>query len=320
MFELLFLGTSAGVPTRSRNVSATALLEGQGKGWYLIDCGEATQHQLLRAPLALSALRAICITHVHGDHCYGLPGLLSSAAMAGRQEALDLIGPAALEPWLAETFRMSASYLPFELRFHPVEEGGPWRFANVAIDCTALSHRVPSWGYGFTETRPEPRLDVQRLIAEGVPKGPIWGALMHQGDQWCGDRLLRAGDYRLAGRPPRRVVVCGDNDTPALLEHACVGADVLVHEATYSQAVLLDGKQAYGHSSAEGVARFAASVGLPHLVLTHFSPRYQAAPGRGPQVESLREEAAAHFGGGLWLARDFLHLALGREGGLSERK
>ena len=78
--DLLFLGTSAGVPTRRRNVSALALIEDQGKDWFLVDCGEATQHQLLRTPLSAADLRAICITHVHGDHCYGLPGLLASAA------------------------------------------------------------------------------------------------------------------------------------------------------------------------------------------------------------------------------------------------
>lgn len=319
MFELLFLGTSAGVPTRARNVSATALLEGQGKGWYLIDCGEATQHQLLRTPLALSTLKAICITHVHGDHCYGLPGLLSSAAMNGRREPLTLIGPAALEPWLAMTFQMSGSCLPFELQFHAVEEGGPWLHGGVVIDCTVLSHRVPSWGYGFTETRPESRLNVERLSAEGVPSGPVWGALMREGDQIFEGRLLRAQDYRIPGRAPQRVVICGDNDTPQLLAEACQGANVLVHEATYTQAVLMDGKADFGHSGAEAVARFAASVGLPNLVLTHFSPRYQSIAGREPHIDSLRDEAAAHFAGALWLACDFLHLALGRNGTLIER-
>jgi len=87
--DLLFLGTCAGVPTKARNVSATAVIEASGSGWYLVDCGEGTQHQLLRTPLSIRDLRAIFITHVHGDHCFGLPGLLASAGMSGRTQPLS---------------------------------------------------------------------------------------------------------------------------------------------------------------------------------------------------------------------------------------
>ncbi|CAM5602375.1 Ribonuclease BN [Stutzerimonas stutzeri] len=96
LWYLVFLGTSSGTPTPARNVTGLALQEDAGKAWYLIDCGEGTQHRLLRMPLSLHDLRAIFITHVHGDHCYGLPGLLASAGMMGRRHPLEIIAPAGI--------------------------------------------------------------------------------------------------------------------------------------------------------------------------------------------------------------------------------
>ena len=288
--DLLFLGTSAGVPTRRRNVSALALIEDQGRGWFLVDCGEATQHQLLRTPLSAADLRAICITHVHGDHCYGLPGLLASAAMTGRSQPLVLIAPQAVADWLAATQALTALHLPFELRFHALED-----FAGVSvgawdIDAFALSHRVP--------------------------RGPLWGRLHGGEDVQHEGRLLRSADFLRAAHCERRLVVAGDNDAPALLAEACRGAQLLVHEATYAQAQIDKTGQSWGHSSAAGVARFAEAQALPALLLTHFSPRYQAEAGRSPSIADLRQEAAACYRGNLQLAEDFARFRLDRQGRL----
>lgn len=315
--DLLFLGTSSGTPTKARNVSGVALLEDSGKGWYLIDCGEATQHQLLHTPLTLHGLRAIFITHVHGDHCYGLPGLLASAGMARRSEPLDIIAPAAIEDWLRGTLRMSHSWLPYELRFHPIETFDGWRNSQVRVDATALSHRVPSWGYGFTEARPDPRLDTEKLDRDGIPRGPLWGQLVRGHDVALDGRILQADDYLITARPPRRIVIAGDNDRPELLREACQDAHVLVHEATYTQPIADAGKSDFGHSTAAQVATFAQSIGLPNLVLTHFSARYQNAPSRGLSMADIRAEAASCYGGTLLLAEDFLRVRLEKDGTLS---
>lgn len=167
--DLLFLGTSAGVPTKVRNVSATAVIEATGSHWYLVDCGEGTQHQLLHTPLSIRDLRAIFITHVHGDHCFGLPGLLASAGMSGRTQPLELILPRALHEWLRQGLRASDTYLPFELRLQAVEALTEWRNDAMHVATVQLSHRVPSVGFVFTELNPEPRLDTPRLEAEGIP-------------------------------------------------------------------------------------------------------------------------------------------------------
>lgn len=311
--DLIFLGTSSGTPTKARNVSGVALLEDQGKGWYLVDCGEGTQHQLLHTPLTLHGLRAVFITHVHGDHCYGLPGLLASAGMARRQEPLEIIAPKAIESWIRATLEMSHSELPYELTFHATEALEGWSNSQMRVEATALSHRVPSWAYSFTEARPDPSLDIGKLDRDGIPRGPLWGELMHGRDVAFEGRTLLSEDYLLFNRAARRVVIAGDNDRPELLRDACQGAQLLVHEATYTQAIAEAGKADFGHSTAAQVGTFAQSVGVPNLVLTHFSARYQSNPESSPSTEDLRLEAAACYDKTLILAEDFLRLSVQRD-------
>ncbi|MFC3609481.1 ribonuclease Z [Stutzerimonas tarimensis] len=312
--DLLFLGTSAATPTRTRNVSALALLEPRGKGWFLLDCGEATQHRVMQAGLSLHELQAIFITHVHGDHCYGLPGLLASAGLQGRTRPLTLVAPAGVEAWMDATQQMSQLSLPYPLQWLPTESLGCWSSEHWLVDVTELSHRVRSFAYGFTEARPESRLDQARLLADGIARGPVWGQLKKGIDAAYEGRTLRSRDYLIFPHPPRRVVVAGDNDRPELLAAACRNAQVLVHEATFSLERPVETR--FGHSAAGQVAAFADSIGLPNLVLTHFSSRFQDNPERSPGIADLRAEALQHYRGGLWLAEDLARFRLDRTGSL----
>jgi len=312
--DLLFLGTSAGVPTKARNVSATAVIEASGSHWYLVDCGEGTQHQLLHTPLSIRDLRGVFITHVHGDHCFGLPGLLASAGMSGRSEPLDLVLPAALHDWVRLSLAASDTFLPFELRLLAVEEMTKWSSDMLEVSTVQLSHRVPSVGYVFTELNPEPRLDVQRLDVEGIPRGPLWGELAKGHAVEHAGLVLHGRDYLRASRPARRVIVCGDNDSPELLAKVAKDVDVLVHEATFTQAIVERSGVTFGHSTAAAVAQFAEAAGVRNLVLTHFSARYQRDPRRSPCIEDVHREALAHYSGHLTLAQDLQRYHIGRDG------
>lgn len=305
--ELLFLGTSSGVPTRARNVSGLAVLAGQGKGWYLVDCGEGTQHRLLRTPLSLHGLSAVFITHVHGDHCYGLPGLLASAGMQGRTQPLDIICPEGIEAWVTQTLHLTQTWLPYALRFHATEsllQGGTWQDAVVGVSASPLAHRVPSYAYRFDAAPAQARLDTARLQADGIERGPVWGALLRQPMVDYQGRTLRSADYLRHGLPGHSLVVAGDNSEPQRLAEACRGARLLVHEATYT-ATVAAGKTEHGHSSAAAVAEFAEAAAVPSLVLTHFSPRYHPSGPAGSTLEDLRQEAAARYSGTLFLAADY---------------
>jgi len=315
--NLLFLGTSAGVPTKSRNVSSIALRESKGKGWYLIDCGEGTQHQVLHTKLSFHSLEAILITHVHGDHCYGLPGILASAGMGGRKTPLTIVAPAGIKAWLEATCEATQLCLPFALEFIDSDELPSVEFESIAVTTHRLSHRAPSYAYGFTETKVDAALDVDKLAQKGVPRGPLWGQLKQGFDVEFAGEQLKSHDYLIFKHKPRKVVIAGDNDQPDLLLEACAGAQVLVHEATYTEEMAQKAGDV-GHSYAKLVATFAESAQLPNLVLTHFSPRYQLHPLASPSIEDIRKEAQRVYSGSLYLARDFGEYTLDKSGHFSE--
>ncbi len=305
--EFTFLGTSAGTPTRSRNVTGLALCRSGPKPWYLVDCGEGTQHQLMRTRYSVMQLRAIFITHIHGDHIFGLPGLLTSASMLGRTEPLDIIAPPQVRRFIEATIDNSDSSLSYPLNFINSEAHDfYWQDDNVGVTNVALSHRVACRAYVFTERNLERQLKQEKLTADGIGAGPSWGDLQKGKDVLMDDgRLLRSDDYTEIPRTARRIIVGGDNDTPELLKEASQGTHVLIHEATYTQDVADRVGPWPQHSSAQQVARFAQSVKLPNLVLTHFSSRYQSVPGGTPHINQLAAEALQHYKGHLFLARDF---------------
>ncbi|WP_148861388.1 ribonuclease Z [Marinobacter fonticola] len=302
-----FLGTSAGTPTKVRNVTALALQHGGARGWYLIDCGEGTQHQLLHTRHSLVQLRAIFITHVHGDHAFGLPGLLASASMSGRTSPLPLIAPAPLRNYVETALSACDSQLGYDVDF--IEVGAAdfvWSDDYVEVTTAPLSHRVPCVAYAFTEQNLERKLLTDELEADDIEPGPAWGELQRGRDVVLDDgRVLKSDTYAAVTRDPRRIVVGGDNDTPELLHETCSDAHLLIHESTYTQAVSNRVGPAPQHSSAEQVARFAESAGLPNLILTHFSSRYQLTQGGAPQIDEIELEARRFYNGHLELARDF---------------
>ncbi len=317
--ELEFLGTCAGMPSKHRNVSATAIRQSDAKAWCLVDCGEGTQHQLLYSELSLHNLQAVLITHVHGDHCLGLPGLLATASMAGRTEPLTLVAPRDLRV-LVEAFQLvTRTTLNFPIRFKAIEDwSGQQVVGDFRVDITELSHRVPSYAFGFNEIPRRRQLDIPRLQRQEVPAGPEWGRLQQGEDVTLADgRLLRAEDFLLDPGPPRRIVIAGDNDRPELLADTLAGADVLVHEATYTQAVADKTNNRPQHSSARMIARFAQQAAVPHLVLTHISPRYGDSGRSKPALAELEQEARAHYRGQLFLARDLARYQLDRNRQLS---
>ena len=359
MLQLTFLGTSAGVPTKQRNVTALAieclnpytagakstlsqnnLQNKKSRPWLLIDCGEGTQQQILYTKLSLHQLVAICITHVHGDHCYGLPGLLASAAMSGRREALTIIAPKAIATLLDAVMLTTELHLPYAIHFIAIEEVlSEQKEATKAfitldldhqqqltIDITKLSHRVPSHAFGITQTISHRRLDTAKLKREGIAPSKLWGRLQQGEDVTTleGQHLLSA-EYVHNEQRRTRVVVAGDNDTPRCLIDTVQDTDLLVHEATYTAEVLAkiqsriqtqnsdfdtDSEAGFDpmHSSAQLVGQFAQGTGLNNLILTHFSARYQSFDDPNSSIANMsdiRIDAQSTYQGNLWLAKDF---------------
>ncbi|SEH09171.1 ribonuclease Z [Candidatus Venteria ishoeyi] len=303
--EIIFFGTSSGIPTKSRNVSGLAVKRKNAKSWYLVDCGEGTQQQILHTRLSLLKLQAILITHMHGDHCYGLPGLLASAAMAGRSRALTVIGPAAIKDFVTYSLNITNSRLSYEITFIAVENlKNDFELADFKLEVVPLSHRVPCFAYAFLEKYSPSQLDVDKLKAAGIKPGPIWGHLQKGLDTLYEGQILKAHDYQLAPKKRRKIIIAGDNDKPELLADCAKSAEALIHEATYSSDVAAKLGGAYQHSHAKSVAQFAARVGLQNLVLTHFSPRYSDKTSATPSIKTIELEAKSVYQGNLFLARD----------------
>ncbi|CAM3713018.1 ribonuclease Z [Alicyclobacillus pomorum] len=286
--ELLFLGTGAGLPAKSRNVSAIALqlLQERGTEW-LFDCGEGTQHQILRAPVKLHRLEKVFITHLHGDHIFGLPGLLSSRSFHGAPSPLQVYGPPGLRSFVECALSISSTHLTYPVEWVEVRPGVVWSDERFEVRCELLDHVVPSYGYRVTERDKPGALRSDALKALGVPPGPIYGTLK------AGGRVVLENGTVLDGRefldppiPGRTLAILGDTRPCASVRTLAQDADVLVHESTFHSDLAPLAHQ-YGHSTALDAAKMAHEAGTHALILTHISARYQ------DDVTHLLDEARA---------------------------
>ncbi len=305
--KLTFLGTSAGMPTVDRNVTALALALDDSKSWYLVDCGEGTQYRLLHCRYTLKNLKAIFITHVHGDHTYGLPGLITSASMQGRTDPLIICGPAGIREFVSSALAYSDVHdMPFKLQFIRSDESG-FSFENhdISVSSHELSHRVPSFAYRFAEKTHPTQLDTDKLAELKVPRGPQWGFLQSgQSVTLDDDRIIQPEQVMIPPEKGRIAVIGGDNDQPSLLLDALKDADILVHEATFTEEIFQKTGPGWMHSTARMVAETAEESRIPMIILTHFSGRFRLSSSATYCVELLRQEARKYYNGQIELARD----------------
>ena len=310
--QVTFLGTSSGVPTRARNVSAVALRLPQRAELWLFDCGEGTQHQFLRSELRVSQLSRIFITHMHGDHVFGLPGLLASLGLAGTCSGIDLYGPDPLRDYLEGVLRTSSTRIGYPLRSHRVKEAA--RSGALVLDdddltvrCAPLTHRVPAYAYRVDQKPRAGRFAVEQAKALGIPPGPIYAELKAGRTVTLDDgRIINGASLCGPERPGCSVVYCTDTVFSEAAVELAAGADLLIHESTFAHA---EAEMAFArqHSTSTMAAQTALAAGVKQLMLTHLSPRYM--PGNPVTPDDLLNEARAIFPA-TELAKDFLTLEL----------
>jgi ribonuclease Z len=267
--EIYFLGTNAGVPTLQRNVTSIALrLLEERRTFWMFDCGEGTQHQVLRSPLRLGKLEKLFITHLHGDHLFGLPGLLSSRGYQGGTSPLTVYGPPGIKAYLDISLSASQSRIPYKLEI--IEHGGGLVFEDdtFKVEAGLLEHRIDSYGYRVTEKD-----------SPGT--------------------VIRAADVIHAPKRGRIVTILGDTRPCEGTLPLSQDADLIIHEATFAHD-LADMAYQYHHSTARQAAELAREAGGRELLLTHFSSRYSSQE----ELIPLLEEAQAIFPATL-LAEEF---------------
>lgn len=274
--KIQFLGTGAGVPSTMRNLSSVALklLDERNEIW-LFDCGEGTQQRILRTSLKPRKVNKIFITHLHGDHIFGLPGFLSSRAFQGGDTPLTIYGPKGIKDFVLTSLRVSQSHLRYPIFFHEIEgDGVVFEDDQFKVVCAKLEHGITSYGYRVEESPYPGELLVDKLKEENVPAGPIYGKLKNREVVTLPDgRILDGNDFVGPTLKGRVVTILGDTRRSKRSIHLATDADVLVHESTFdknSQKIAYE----YFHSTCVDAARIAKAAEVKMLYLTHISSRY----------------------------------------------
>ena len=289
-FELIVLGTSGGAPTSDRNCSGYVLRTEATD--VPIDCGENTQRQLLRAGLGMGKVSHVLISHLHGDHYFGLAPLLSSLAMQGRTAALTIVSPLHLRPRLNALLELDTYGLPFPLHFVTLAADGPTPVARVGdLDVVAfpLRHRIATNGYLLRE-RARPANVRKEAIAEYRIPWPQIRDIKAGADLTLADgRTIPHAELTTPAAPARSLAYCCDTVYFPELADYVAGVDLLVHDATF-RSDMADDAAKKGHSTARQAAQTARAAGAGRLILTHFSARYD---GGADHEREAREVFAA---------------------------
>ena len=310
--NITFLGTSSGVPTLTRNVSSLALKLSQKAEVWLFDCGEGTQHQLIKSTIKSSQIRKIFITHMHGDHIYGLPGLLATLGLSGNSKGIDIYGPSNLKNFISSALKNSYCKISFPLKFFEVENSAQtntnlFEDELMEVKCASLKHRLPAFGYRVNEKDKPGQFNLEKAKKLNIPEGPIYGRL-HAGQRVKLEdgRILNGSDFCGEPRKGESFVYCTDTIFSKRAVELSKNVDLLVHESTFSDK---DEEMAFEklHSTTIMAAKTALLSNAKKLVLTHISPRY--TPKSLVKPIDLLNEAKQIFPN-TFLAKDFLTIKI----------
>lgn len=303
--ELTFLGTGAGLPSKERNVTAIALsLLHEANSIWLFDCGEATQHQILYTTIKPRKINKIFISHLHGDHIFGLPGLLSSRSFQSDQEPCTVYGPAGIKKYIETNLEISCTHLTYPLHIVEFADGKLFEDDQFTVHCKRLDHGIPSYGFRIVEKDKPGELLVNKLRACGIMPGPIYKQIK-ENEQITLDngQIIHRKDFVGESKQGRVIAILGDTRYTKESKSLAEKADILVHEATFTNDKLKLAKN-YFHSTTVEAATLAKECCVKKLILTHVSARYQKE-----DYPLFLQEAQAIFPKTM-LAKDFLKLTI----------
>jgi len=299
--HVVFLGTAASIPTLARALPSVVVK--RKNEVLMLDCGEGVQRQMIIAHVGFHRKMKVFVTHMHGDHVLGLPGLLQTMSLLDRQQKLEVYGPVGIKAFVHAIRNTVQFVLTFPLEIHEIKkESLVCREKEYEVKATQTDHVIPSLACALIE-KPRPgRFNPKKAAALGVPEGPLWSKLQ-RGEKVKTPigRVVRPEQVVGAPRPGRKIVYSGDTRSTQSLLRLAEGADLLIHEATFDD-VLVEKAKEDGHSTPTQAAETAKKAKVKKLVLTHLSSRYKS-------TQSLLEQARKIFSN-TDVAEDFMQIDL----------
>jgi ribonuclease Z len=299
--HVVFLGTAASVPTVARALPSVVLK--RKDEFLMFDCGEGVQRQMIKTGIGFHHKMKVFITHMHGDHVLGLPGLLQTMSLLDRQRKLDVYGPVRITAFVEALKDTVQFVLTFPLEIHEItDEGVICEEKEYEVKAVRTDHVIPSLGYALVE-KPRPgRFNPKKAEALGVPEGPLWSTLqLGEKVRTPAGRVVKPEQVLGKPRVGRRIVYSGDTRPSQRILRLAKGADLLIHEATFDDELLKRAKED-GHSTPSQAAETAKKAKVKRLILTHLSSRYK-------NPEPLLEQARRIFSK-VGVAEDFMEIEL----------
>ncbi len=272
--KLVFLGTAASTPTKRRNLSSVALKQ-EGL-WLLFDCPEGTQRQMMKASVSYMKIQYMFISHFHGDHFLGLPGLLATMSMHGRDYPLTIFGPTGVKEHVKKAIELSMLRVNFDIRCVKVRKGLILEEKNFIVRAFQVKHDVPCIGYVFKEKDKLGQFSRKKALKLGLPEGPLWGKLQ-KGEiiEFKGKRIKPEQVLDLSkGRKGKKISIVFDTLPNKSYWNEIKQSDVLIHEASFLDEMRERAKQTF-HTTARQAGGIAEKTNCKKLILTHISARHK---------------------------------------------
>jgi len=270
--KLVFLGTSAAQPTENRGLSCICL-ERDGE-ILMFDAGESAQISFLKSGLGWNKKMKIFVTHLHGDHCIGILGLLQTMTMQNRTECLEIYGPKGIDDFIAANINVLNFGLSFPIMISIVDEGKILDSKFYSIFACKASHSVPAFSYRFDEKDKPGRFNLEKVRELGIPEGHLWNKLQNGEEIKIGETVITSDQVLGEKRPGKKIGISGDTMPTVELEKFFEGCDYLVFDSTFLDELKEKAKETC-HSTAKEAAMLGTNARVKNLILTHFSARYK---------------------------------------------
>ena len=300
--EVTFFGTSAGLPTKERNTQSIALnLEPYSNSIWLFDVGEGTQHQILRHSIKLGKIDHIFITHMHGDHIFGLPGLLTSRSFqGGENKPLTIIGPKGIQNYIETSLQLSESHLNYSITYIEINQQLAYHHNGFTVQAKMLNHGIPSFGYRIEAPIMPGTINVEALRGIGLEPGPKYQEVKLQETFEYKGLIYNSDDFKGKAKPGPIISIFGDTKPCENEYELAKNSDLMIHEATYIEG---DKKLAnnYHHSHIDDVFNLIKQANVNKSLITHISNRYNIDEVTSIYNELSLDQTSPHF----YFVKDF---------------